>query len=110
VRSASLALESAHAKRTLKGPGHRAALVETSAVLNAALVAYALRPELESRSCRVVFGCYDLATRFVHVPREARGPASAGIGLFPPPRNDREFRRLATDLARCAGVRSLLAG
>jgi carbonic anhydrase len=94
VRSASILLADVHTPRVTDRPGYRAALVETSAILNAALAAYALKQELESRSCRVVFGTYDLASRLVR-------PVA-------PPRNDGEFRRLARGIARSPSIRALL--
>ena len=94
VRSASLVLADVHTPRVTDRPGYRAALVETSAILNAALAAYALKQELESRTCRVVFGTYDLASRLVKP--------------IDPPRNDGEFRRLAGGIARSARIRALL--
>lgn len=106
VRSASLALEEAHADLARR-PGHRAALIETTAVLNAALAAYALRRELETRTCLVVFGVYDLASRRVGVPRGAEGSARA-TGLFAPPRDDKGFRQLAREVATSAPIRALL--
>jgi carbonic anhydrase len=104
VRSASMALEEAHGGVAAR-PGYRAALVEASAVLNAALTAYALKQELETRRCHVVYGVYDLASRLVRVPR---GAARGDVGLFPPPRGDKEFRRLAAEVARSAAIRAIL--
>lgn len=108
VRAASLALESAHSGRVTKRRGYRAALVETTAVLNAALAGFALQQELETRTCRVVFGIYDLATRLVRVPGLAGSPKGSGTGLFPPPRDDAEFRSLAADVAASAPIAALL--
>ena len=64
--------------------------------LNACIAAFALRQELESRRCRVLFGTYDLASRYVRLPLTPDGrKAPSGIGLFPAPDGDREVRRLA---------------
>jgi carbonic anhydrase len=68
VRSASLGLESVHGPRVTDRPGYRTALVEATVVLNAALSAFALKQELETRRCRVVFGSYDLVSRAVRLP------------------------------------------
>jgi carbonic anhydrase len=109
VRSASLALEAAHGTRVSRLPGYRAALVEVSVALNAGISALSLRDELESRSCRVLFGCYDLASRYVRFPLGASGrgqPPEAG--LLPPPRSDDEFRAFATRLAGSAEISALL--
>ena len=86
VRGASLALEAVHGPQVAARPGYRAALVETSVALNAVLAAFALQQELESRSCRVLFGTYDLASRYVRLPLTPDGrKAPSGIGLFPAP-------------------------
>jgi len=108
VRSASLALEAAHAAPLTARPGYRAALVETASVLNAALAAFALRPELETRTCRVLFGVYDLATRLVGIPGWGDSKASRRPLLLPPPRHEGEFRRLAAEVAESPRVRALL--
>jgi carbonic anhydrase len=109
ARTASLALEAAHADGVTARPGYRAALVETTSVLNAALAAYALREELETRTCRVVFGVYDLTTRFVGVPRgSAHRAAPRSPELLPPPHSDGQLRRLAMEVAGSRRVRSLL--
>jgi len=109
VRSASLVLEAVHGARVSRLPGYRAALVETSVALNACLAAFALRPEVERRSCRVLFGCYDLASRFVRLPlAPTRSSLPSEIGLFPPPRTDAEIHDLATRLATSASLSALL--
>ena len=106
VRSASLALEAAHGAGVAGEPGYRAALVETSVALNACLAAYALRQEIDSPTCRVLVGSYDLASRTFRPPL-AR-PARPEIGLFAPPDNDDDLRDLALRLAGSAGIASLL--
>ena len=109
VRSASLALEAAHGARVSRLPGYRAALIETSVALNACVAAFVLRPEVERRSCRVLFGCYDLASRLVRLPLAPAGSSLASeLGLFPPPRGDKEARDLATRLATSASISALL--
>lgn len=109
VRNASLALEAVHGPAVARQPGYRAALVEVSVAVNAALAAFALRQELGTRRCRVVFGAYDLASRLVRLPLAAPGRArTTEIGLFDAPRADGEFRRLVTRLAGSAGVSALL--
>jgi carbonic anhydrase len=108
VRSASLVLEAVHGARVSRLPGYRAALIENSVALNACLAAFALRPEVERRSCRVLFGCYDLASRFVRLPLAPAGSLPSEIGLFPPPRGDEEVHDLATRLATSASLCALL--
>jgi len=109
VRSASLALEAAHGAGVAGEPGYRAALVETSVALNACLAAYALRQEIDSPTCRVLVGSYDLASRTFRPSLAPLGrPARPEIGLFAPPDNDDDLRDLALRLAGSAGIASLL--
>ena len=109
VRSASLALEAAHGPSVRDRPGYRAALVETSVALNACLAAFALKQEIDSPSCRVLFGSYDLASRSFRPAIPARGrSARPDLALFAPPDGDDELRDLALRLARSANVISLL--
>jgi carbonic anhydrase len=109
VRSASLALEEAYGPRVARRPGYRAALVETSVALNAALAAHALQKELEKPGLEVLFGSYDLASRSVRLPVAPRGRAvRPELGLFPPPGDHDAFRSLALRLAGSASVATLL--
>ena len=109
VRSASLALEAVHGGGVTLRTGYRAALIETSVAINACVAAYALRLELESRRCRVLFGTYDLASRYVRLALTPDGRKSpSGIGLFPAPADDREVRRVAMAVAGSASVAALL--
>ena len=109
VRSASLALKAVHGPHVTAMPGYRAALVETSVVLNACVAAFALKQDLESRRCRVLFGAYDLASRFVRLALAPDGHKTpSGIGLFPAPDGDREVHRLATTVAGSATIAALL--
>jgi carbonic anhydrase len=109
VRSASLALEAAYGAAVARRPGYRAALVETTVALNAALGAYALKQDLEGTRLRVLFGSYDLASRAV---RLAAAPGSRStrpqIGLFPPPDDHDAFRALAVRLAGSDSIAALL--
>jgi hypothetical protein len=109
VRSASLALEAAHGPDVIAQPGYRAALVETSVALNACLSAFALKPDLEGPNVRVLFGSYDLASRFVRLPLAPAGRSKRQeIGLFPPPEEHDGLRELALRLARSASIACLL--
>lgn len=109
VRTASLALESAHGTEVGREPGYRAALVEVAVAVNAALAAFALRQELGTRRCRVVFGAYDLASRLVRLPLAPPGRGRATeIGLLDAPTGEEEFRRLVTRLAGSGAVAALL--
>ena len=109
VRSASLVLEAAHGPGVSAQPGYRAALIETSVVVNAALSAFSLGHELSSRSCRVMFGSYDLASRYVRLPLAPVGRSRRPeIGLFPAPGREEEFRHLCTQVASSAAITELL--
>lgn len=109
VRSASLALDAAHGAAVHDQPGYRAALVETSVALNACLAAFALKQELESPSCRVLFGNYDLASRSIRLPLAGAGRSTRPeIGLFAPPDDNAGLRDLALRLAGSARIASLL--
>jgi len=109
VRSASLALEAVHGGGVTLRPGYRAALIETSVAINACVAAYALKREFETRRCRVLFGTYDLASRYVRLALTPDGRKTpSGIGLFPAPANDREVRRVAIAVAGGASIASLL--
>jgi carbonic anhydrase len=110
VRAASLALERAHGRRVTARPGYRAALVESSVILNAAFAAFSLERELRTRRCRVVFGRYDLASARLGLPLGAGAAARAGAGLVAPPQDGEGFRRLAEELAASPQLRALLAG
>jgi carbonic anhydrase len=109
VRSASLGLESVHGPRVVERPGYRTALVEATVVLNAALSAFALKQELETTRCRVVFGSYDLVSRAVRLPTAPAGAAARSeIGLFPAPGREADFRRLTARVAASAKIAALL--
>jgi hypothetical protein len=77
--------------------------------INASVAAYALKLELESRRCRVLFGTYDLASRYVRLALAPEGrKAPSGIGLFPAPASDRAVRRVALAVAGSASIAALL--
>lgn len=107
VRSASLALERTAGPSVTRRPGYRAALVETSVVINAAWAAYSLAHELAGSPLRVVYGRYDIATGRLGLPLRGR---AAGDPLLPAPRDDADFRRLGERVARSAEIRGLLGG
>ncbi len=68
-----------------------------------------LKQELETRRCRVLFGAYDLASRYVRLPFAASGRKTpSGIGLFPAPDDDRAVGRIAAAVAAGASVAALL--
>ena len=109
VRTASLALKAVHGPQVAARPGYRAALIETAVAINACVAAFGLKQELESRRCRVLFGTYDLASRYVRLAVTPDGrKRPSGIGLFPAPDDDDEVRRLAMAVASSASVAALL--
>jgi carbonic anhydrase len=110
VRAASLALERAHGARVTSRPGYRAALVETSVILNAAFAAFSLERELATLRCRVVWGRYDLAGGRLSVPLGATATAGARTTLLPTPRDDEGFVRLGDGVAGSAPIVQLLRG
>jgi hypothetical protein len=57
----------------------------------------------------VLFGTYDLASRYVRLALTPDGRKTpSGIGLFAAPANDREVRRVAIAVAGGASIASLL--
>jgi carbonic anhydrase len=111
VRTAALALESACGAGVAARPGYRAALIESAVVLNTAWAAFTLRQALvplsAEQSSEVVFGVYDLASRYVRLPLSASGTDS-DRGLFPAPRTDEELLELGARVAAGDFIRSLL--
>ena len=109
VRTASLALKTVHGPQVAARPGYRAALIETAVAINACVAAFGLKQVLESRRCRVLFGTYDLASRYVRLaltPDRRKKPS--GIGLFPAPDDDRAVGRIVAAVAAGASVAALL--
>jgi carbonic anhydrase len=105
VRSAALGLERAHGPEVTKRPGYREALVTASVVVNAAWGAFALRhivPPQQRASVDVVYGVYDLDSRYVRLLRSLAPPfPAAETGLFRAPAGLDEFRRLGAEI--CGG-------
>ena len=109
VRTASLALERTWGPDVVARPGYRAALVEVSVVMNAALSAFSLDKELATPRCRVVFGRYDIGTGRLGLPLAGRRSGREAT-LVAAPRHDESFRRLAARVAGSPEVTSLLRG
>jgi carbonic anhydrase len=109
VRAAAKALDEVHGPEVCRRPGYRAALVETSVPLNAALTAATLRHEFGQQlgpDRQVVYGVYNLVTRRVKLPLEDEGRVS--IRLVPPPADAAGLERLALLMASSSTVRALL--
>lgn len=96
VRGADVALAAAHGRDVVDRAGYRAALLDTAVVLNAAVVADAVRNQFKESvgdKLGVFFGVYDLVSRRVGLPGGAEGdepwvgqllepPSGEGVGAF----------------------------
>ncbi len=91
-------------------PGYRTALIECSAVFNAALSALILKASFESPSSdrRVVFGVYDLESRRVHVPLSPKEETPPTIGLEEAPEGRERFQEWASRVAGSGRIGRLL--
>lgn len=110
VRGAARTLAAGRGDGVAKLPGYRAALIECSAVINAALTASMLRDEFGSslQGLRVVFGVYDLATRRVQVPLTSAEGSEPHAHLIDAPEGHEEFSQFACQVANSAHVTRLL--
>lgn len=81
VTTAADAITDVHGAGVVEHPGHRAALIETAVVVNAALTASLIAQEAAGARPGVAFGLYDLARRSVGLP----GPDGWRAGLADPP-------------------------
>lgn len=110
VRTAALALEQVHGRDVASRSGYRRALVESSVVLNTAWNAFSLRQEMEDRGhhhMEIVFGVYDLVSRYVRLPLSLS--AEDDRGLNGAPKTNDDFWHLAQKVAGGAFVSDLLA-
>ena len=91
-------------------PGYRAALIESSVLINAALMASILRSEFEdpAQERRIIFGVYDLLSRRVHVPLSAEGESEPTVRLLDAPVGREEFREFAFQIASSGYITRLL--
>jgi carbonic anhydrase len=118
ARGAARALELAWGADIAQRAGYRAALIEATVAMNAALTAFTLRRELAhghvQNGLRAVYGVYDLGSRRVTAPDRA-GVAGNGdeldieIGLADPPTSLEDFAALAGRIAASPRLRMLLA-
>jgi carbonic anhydrase len=89
-------------------PGYRAALIEASIVVNAALAAYTVDKELKSEEfgdIKVVYGVYVVESREVWAPH--RGTAM-WTGLADPPTDLESFAELGNAVLRSNRISSIL--
>ena len=112
VRGAANALEMEFGKTVTKKKGYRAALIEISVILNAALTASILKQEFcrPPSECKTVFGIYDLSSRHVHVPLSAAATKERATKLIEAPVSQEEFRKFASKVVHSTFVKQLLSG
>ena len=110
VRGAARSLSVAWGETVMERAGYRAALIETSVVINAALMASILKAEFgdTSQDRRILFGVYDLASRRVHVPASAKAEPEPVIRLLEAPTGPEEFRELARLVVSSGFIQRLL--
>lgn len=98
VNSAAAVLEDVHGRDVYDRPGFRAALIETSVVLNAALTAGILEHSYagEDGAVAIAFGVYNLVTRQVGLPG---GTVEWEPGLYAPPGGHEGFVELGGRIA-----------
>ena len=110
ARAGHKALEDVYSQRVEERPGYRAALIETTVALNAAITAATVRQEFRdvlAARCDVVYGVYDLTTRRVKLPLDDDGQS---VKLSSPPATADAFDLLGVRVARGPIVRDLLEG
>jgi carbonic anhydrase len=113
VRAAQKALEAAWGPAVVSEPGYRAALIETTVGLNAALTAATVRQEFRDQlgpHREVVYGVYDLTSREVGLPVGVPGVSRVNVGLFAPPTDLSGFEQLGVLFASSAVTKELLRG
>lgn len=111
VRLAHWGLRETHGPELESEPGYRAALIEASVVMNAALNAGAVRKEFGDRlgsDIEVVFGVYNLITRRVKATLEA--DTNLAVRLSAPPTEPGGYEQLATLVGGSGTVSELLKG
>jgi carbonic anhydrase len=92
-----------------QSPGYRAALIEISVLLNAALAAYTVQQGLsgsEQDEIRAMYGVYILETHQVWAPPRNR---AAWNGLADPPRNIADFVELGKAVIGSERIAALLS-
>lgn len=92
-----------------RNPGYRSALIEMSALINAALAAYTVQQELvggEPNEIRALYGVYLLETHQVWAPPQNRTDWN---GLADPPRDIADFVELGNAVIRSERIASLLS-
>lgn len=111
VNGAARALDACWGKSVVERPRFRQALVETTVASHAALTAWTLERELRgtpaAESSRVVFGVYDIATRYVKLPLATGDPDTE---LCAPPLDSAGLEEHTRRIASGEHVRRILEG
>ena len=112
VRGAATALERVAGVSAARHPSYRAALVEVTVYLNAAITAFDVRREVDrlaDNHVRVVYGVFDLVQHRVRArPAGAGGGEPASIPVFGDvPSGPDGFATLANEIARAVAARQL---
>lgn len=113
VRGAQLVLEQTWGPTVVARPGYRAALIEVTVGLNAALTAATVRQEFRDQlgpDREVVYGVYDLSSRQVGLPVGVPGVSRVNLGLFAPPADQGAFQQLGLLFATSVITKELLNG
>jgi carbonic anhydrase len=105
VHASTKVLAATFGADVVRNPRYREALIEMSALVNAALGAYTVQQQLGG-GLRAAYGVYVLATRQVWAPRA--GSAEV-VGLADPPADHDGFVELSRVVADSERIRKLLA-
>jgi carbonic anhydrase len=112
VRGSAKALERAGGPTVVHSPGYRAALLEISLYLNAALTSFDLRRELQASGDRagidVVYGVFDIITQRVRAMPDGVGTPGEHSSFGTAPLQVQDFERLSADLVRSVVSRGIL--
>lgn len=111
VRGAVSSLNAVWGPNCDEQSGYRAALIETSVVLNAALTASILHQEFARHPENppgVAFAIYDLKSRRVHVPMPDQATPEPAIRLVEPPHDLNGFVALSNAVVRSEHIRQRL--
>ena len=108
VQAAAKKFSEAFGPDIVHRPGYREALIETSIVTNAALVAYSIQQEVDASrttGLQIVYGVYLLDARRIWAPR---ADEPKGFGLTQAPRDLAGFARLGDAILRSDRISSLI--
>jgi len=111
VRMTADALEQVWGMDVVARPGYRKALIEASIVMNAALTASMMIPEMspaERERVKVVYGVYNLVSRRVGNPTCDIAFPGGAVHLAVPPTDAEGFTQFGDTLARCQAIGELL--